>query len=100
MKNIRYQGSTSRKVSSDHNLKDSTMARFSPLAVAVLAALGNANGFVIRSTMPGMKPLQMVSAAQRRNETLFCIQFNFVRHFFTKFNLEKTVFGGRVVKKI
>ena len=36
------------------------MARFSPLAVAVLAALGSANGFVIKSTMSGLKPLQMV----------------------------------------
>lgn len=37
------------------------MIRFSPLAVAAFAStLGYTNGFVIKSTMPSMKPLQMV----------------------------------------
>ena len=40
------------------------MARFSPMAVAAIAALGYANGFVIKSTMPSMKPLQMVCVIQ------------------------------------
>jgi len=42
-------------------ISTTTMARFSPIAVAAVAALGCANGFVIKSSMPSMKPLQMVS---------------------------------------
>lgn len=40
------------------------MARFSPMAIAAVAALGYTNGFVIKSTMPSMKPLQMVCVIQ------------------------------------
>lgn len=47
------------------------MIRFSPLAVAAIAALGCANGFVIKSSIPAMKPLQMSEYPTSHSDVLW-----------------------------